>query len=77
MAQQKESHRAAGKSTDSQEFAHHIEKKMEDIMADLRDQTAREDDPHAEALYETAAEVLGGLSKAFAHYAHKSEEAWR
>jgi hypothetical protein len=35
------------------------------------------EEPRAEALFETTAEVLGGLKKAFEHYEEKSEEAWR
>jgi hypothetical protein len=34
-------------------------------------------EPKAQALFETAAEVLTGLVKAFDDYEKKSEEAWR
>jgi hypothetical protein len=34
-------------------------------------------DPKAEALFETAAEVLTGLNTAFEHYEQKAEEVWR
>jgi hypothetical protein len=33
-------------------------------------------DPQAEAMFETAAEVIGGLKQAFDHY-EKKEKAWR
>jgi hypothetical protein len=34
-------------------------------------------DPRAEALFETAAEVLLGLAKAFADFERRDEPAWR
>lgn len=43
---------------------------------------AREDvdkinDPKAEALFETTAEVLGGLVTAFEHFEQRAEKAWQ
>jgi hypothetical protein len=35
------------------------------------------DDPRAKAMFETAAEVLLGLDKAFADYEEGAEAAWR
>ena len=35
------------------------------------------DDPKAQALFETAAEVISGLDTAFEHYEEKSESAWK
>jgi hypothetical protein len=35
------------------------------------------EDPRALALFETTAEVLGGLITAYEHYEHGAEEAWR
>jgi hypothetical protein len=35
------------------------------------------DDPKAQALFETTAEVLGGLVVAFEHFERRSEAAWR
>jgi hypothetical protein len=37
----------------------------------------RIEEPRAGSLFETIAEVLGGLIKAFEHYESKAEEAWR
>jgi len=34
-------------------------------------------DPRAEALFETAAEVLTGLQKAFVDFKARNEPAWR
>ena len=35
------------------------------------------DEPHLKAMFETSAEVLGGLKKAFSDYEQKNESAWR
>jgi len=43
----------------------------------LRDDVTKVDDPQFKALFETSAEVLGGLVKAFNDYERKSEAAWR
>lgn len=55
--------------------------KLRGMLADVADH-AREDigkidDPRAEALFETTAEVLGGLVKAYEHYETGAEQAWR
>lgn len=59
---------------------HHTEKirgMLDDVARHCREDVEKVDDPHAKALYETTAEVLGGLMKAYEHYAKRSEEAWR
>ena len=43
----------------------------------LRDGVGEVDDVQAKALFETAAEVLGGLKKAFADFERGSESAWQ
>jgi len=35
------------------------------------------DEPQLKAMFETAAEVLGGLKKAFSDYERKNDSAWR
>ena len=35
------------------------------------------DNPKAQALFETTAEVISGLDTAFEHYEKKSESAWK
>lgn len=55
--------------------------KIKDMLSDVRDHL-REDigkveDPRAQALFETTAEVLGGLITAYEHYERGSEEAWQ
>jgi hypothetical protein len=63
-----------GASTDSTDpFATRIG----GLRDELRAAIAGAADPQAKALLETAAEVLGGLRKAFVDYAEGSEVAWQ
>jgi hypothetical protein len=57
--------------------AQKVETKLQALIDHLRDDIDKVDDPRAEALFETSAEVLQGLQTAFQHYAEKSEAAWR
>jgi hypothetical protein len=50
---------------------------LEDLMTHLREDVEKVDDPRAQALFETSAEVLGGLAKAYEHFDSRAEEAWR
>lgn len=50
---------------------------LHELIEHLREDVGKVDDPKAEALFETSAEVLGGLMKAFEHYEEKNEEAWQ
>jgi hypothetical protein len=43
----------------------------------LRQDIEKVDDPKLKAMFETSAEVLGGLVKAFLDYERKNESAWR
>ena len=54
----------------------HLRRRLEDIQSELRQAIGDVDDPQGKALLEVAAEVVSGLSKAFAHYQKKSEPAW-
>lgn len=54
-----------------------IEKKLDNLIAELKTDIQKIENPQAAALYETSAEVLTGLKKAFTHFADKSEEAWQ
>lgn len=59
------------------QYTNHAAHKLQELMDYLRDAIGKVDDPQAEALFETSAEVLGGLKKAFQHFETKNEEAWR
>jgi hypothetical protein len=50
---------------------------LSDLRAHLREDVGKVEDPRAEALFETTAEVLGGLITAYEHYENGVEEAWR
>jgi len=55
-----------------------IEKILNDLAEHARQDISKvHDSPRAEALFETTAEVLLGLAKAYRDAQNKSEEAWR
>lgn len=59
---------------------HHTQKiaaQMRQLIDHLRQDVGKITEPKAQALFETTAEVLTGLVKAFGDYEKKSELAWR
>ena len=59
---------------------HHTQKmqvRLQETIDHLRGDIAKVDEPQFKAMFETAAEVLGGLKKAFFDYERKNERAWR
>jgi hypothetical protein len=54
-----------------------MQKKLQEIQDHLRQDIGKVDEPQLKAMFETAAEVLGGLIKAFRDYEQKNESAWR
>lgn len=46
-------------------------------MQHIREDIAKVNDPKAQALFETSAEVLGGLITAYEHFEQRNEAAWR
>lgn len=55
-----------------------IEKMLHELAAHARQDVSKvQNSPRAEALFETTAEVLEGLAKAYRDAQDKSEEAWR
>lgn len=71
----------AKQNTLSSDSPRHHTSKVQDMLQDLIDHLREDihkiDEPQAEALLETSAEVLEGLKKAFKHYEEKNEAAWR
>lgn len=58
---------------------HHTQKmqqRLQEVIDHLRQDITKVDEPQAKAMFETAAEVLGGLNKAFKDYEQKAEPAW-
>lgn len=54
-----------------------MQKRLQEIKDHLREDIDNVDEPQLKAMFETAAEVLGGLIKAFRDYEQKNESAWR
>ncbi|ASY63509.1 hypothetical protein SJ05684_c20680 [Sinorhizobium sojae CCBAU 05684] len=60
--------------------AYHTQKmkrELNALIAHLREDITKVDDPQFKAMFETSAEVLGGLVKAFSDYEKKNEAAWQ
>ena len=59
------------------EHVQHIANLLQQAQQECRVDIGRIDDPKAQALFETVAEVVGGLLKALEHYQTGSELAWQ
>ena len=59
---------------------HHTQKmkqRLQETIDHLRADVCKVDEPQLKAMFETSAEVLTGLAKAFSDYERKNETAWR
>ena len=59
---------------------HHTQKikvQLRQLIDHLREDVGKVTEPKVQALFETSAEVLTGLVKAFDDYEKKNEAAWR
>jgi hypothetical protein len=66
--------------TDERDPRHHarqIQARLKELTDHLREDIQKVHEPQLRAMFETAAEVLGGLKKAFSDYEQKNEAAWR
>lgn len=54
-----------------------LKQMLTETMEHARKDVAKVNDPKAQALFETTAEVLGGLKKAFEHFEQHTEGAWK
>jgi hypothetical protein len=54
-----------------------MEARLNEIRDHLREDIGKVDEPQFKAMFETAAEVLGGLTQAFHDYQRKNEKAWQ
>jgi hypothetical protein len=54
-----------------------MSKRLQETIEHLRQDIGQVNEPQFKAMFETAAEVLGGLVTAFKHYEHGTESAWR
>jgi hypothetical protein len=65
---------------DEKDPRHHtlkLKQMLNDTAAHAREDVSKVSDPKAHALFETTAEVLKGLVKAFDDFEEKREEAWK
>jgi len=63
--------------TDARHHTMKIAAEMRQLVSHLRGDAAKVQQPKAQAMYETAAESIEGLSKAFEHYEQGTEPAMR
>ncbi len=54
-----------------------IKRMLTDVVEHVRDDVTKVNEPKAQALFETTAEVLNGLLTAFSHYEGQTERAWQ
>jgi hypothetical protein len=62
------------------DLRHHtakLKRMLTETMEHARKDVAKVGDPKAQALFETTAEVLAGLKKAFEHFEQHAEGAWK
>jgi len=67
-------------STSQSDPRHHTQKmkaRLQEDIDHLREDVRKVDEPQFKAMFETSAEVLSGLVKAFNDYERKNEAAWR
>ena len=67
----------AGQDSDPRHHTQKMAQRLQDTIAHLREDVKKVDEPQLKAMFETSAEVLGGLVKAFKDYEQKNEPAWR
>ena len=54
-----------------------MQQRLQEIITHMREDVDLVDEPQFKAMFETSAEVLTGLAKAFDDYERKNEAAWR
>jgi hypothetical protein len=68
---------ASAADRNPQHHTQNMKKRLQEIVDHLRQDIGKVDEPQLKAMFETSAEVLGGLIKAFGDYEKKNEAAWR
>ena len=64
-------------SKDPRAHTANVRREFRELIDHLRSDLSKIDEPKAQALFETTAEVISGLDTAFKHYEEKSEKAWK
>jgi hypothetical protein len=67
----------APEDKDPRHHTQNMQKRLRELMEHLRADIKKVDEPQLKAMFETSAEVLGGLANAFSDYEKKNEPAWR
>jgi hypothetical protein len=68
---------ALSANTDPKHHVQKMEQRLQEIRDHLREDIRKVDEPQFKAMFETAAEVIGGLTKASHDYLQGSEKAWQ
>jgi hypothetical protein len=68
---------ASAADRDPRHHTQKMQKALQEIRTHLREDIDKVEEPQLKAMFETSAEVLGGLEKAFKDYEQKNERAWR
>jgi hypothetical protein len=67
----------AAQANDPRHHTQNMQRRLREAMDHMREDIKVVDEPQLKAMFETSAEVLGGLIKAFQDYEKKNEPAWR
>jgi hypothetical protein len=67
----------AGAETVARNHTREMQNRLNDTITHLRQDIDEVEEPKLRAMFETSAEVLGGLVKAFKDYEQRNETAWR
>lgn len=62
---------------DPRTHTQNMQRRLQETIDHLRQDIEKVDEPQLKAMFETSAEVLGGLVKAFQDYERKNESAWQ
>ena len=64
-------------AADPRRHTQKMQQQLRDTIRHMRDDIEKAEEPQLKAMFETSAEVLGGLVKAFQDYEKKNEAAWK
>jgi hypothetical protein len=67
----------AEQTQDPRYHTRRMQQRLREDIDHLRQDVATVDEPQLKAMFETSAEVLGGLVRAFQDYEARNEPAWR
>jgi uncharacterized membrane-anchored protein YhcB (DUF1043 family) len=68
---------ARASDRDPRQHTQKMQRALKEIQDHLREDIQKVDEPQLKAMFETSAEVLAGLRKAFRDYEQKNEAAWQ